>query len=161
MRLLLEKDANVDAPEGASGNTVLHYASLDGQMEFIDLLLEHDADVTAENKHGWTPLHRAALRGRVDVAGRLLEKGAEVNAASQTDNTPLHIASIAGKLQVVNLLLKHKADVDIRGEHGWTPLDAARENKHDEIVERLSLVSIGSNELRRPVFGRLRHLYRL
>lgn len=158
MRLLLEKDANVDA-EGPLGNTVLHHASLDGQLEFVDLLLEHNADVDAKNKNGWTPLHRAALRGRVEVAKRLLEKEAEVDTPSQNNNTPLHIASIAGKLQVVDLLLKHKANVDARGEHGWNPLEAARENRHDKIVQRL--LPISSNEFRRPVFDRLRQLYPL
>ena len=156
MRLLLEKDANVDV-EGASGNnTVLHCASLDGRLEFVELLLEHNAEVNAKNKNGWTPLHRAALRGRVEVVKRLLEKEAEVNTRSLNDNTPLHVASIAGKLQVVDLLLAHKADANVKGEHGWTPLDAARENRHDEIVERLLLASMSSNGLRRPVLGRLR-----
>lgn len=136
MRLLLEKEANVDA-EGALGNTVLHYASLDGRLEFVELLLDHNAEVNAKNKNDWTPLHRAALRGRVEVARRLLEKDAEVNSPSQNNNTPLHIASISGKLQVVDLLLEHKADAGVKGEHDWTPLEAARENRHDKIVERL------------------------
>jgi ankyrin repeat protein len=58
MRLLLNKDADVDA-RGASGNTLLHYAALDGdgQLDFVDLLLERNPDLNAKNENGWTPLH--------------------------------------------------------------------------------------------------------
>ena len=156
--LLLAKDADVDA-KGASGNTLLHYAALDGdgQLDFVDLLLERNPDLNAKNENGWTPLHRAALRGQVEVAKRLLDRDADVNAQSRNNNTPLHVASIAGKHQVVELLLKHKADVDIHGEHGWTPLDAARANRNEEVVDRLT----SGSELRRHVFERLRQLYPL
>ena len=154
--LLLAKDTDVDA-RGASGNTLLHYAALDGdgRLDLVDLLLGRNPDLNAKNENGWTPLHRAALRGQVEVAKRLLEKDADVNIQSKNNNTPLHVASIAGKLEVVNLLLQHKADMDIRGENGRTPLQAAKANRNEEIVDRLN----SGSELRRHVFDKLRQLY--
>jgi ankyrin repeat protein len=146
MELLLDNGADVNA-KGASGNTLLHCASLRGRLDEVKLLLKskYRADLNAKNKNGWTPLHRAALRGQVTVAEYLLnfkdedEEGVlvDINAQSHNKNTPLHVASIAGKLQIVDLLLDRNADKKIKGEHEWTPLDAADENKHEKIVERL------------------------
>jgi ankyrin repeat protein len=149
MKLLLDKGADVNA-KGASGNTLLHCASLRGRLDEVKLLLKgaYRADLNAKNKNGWTPLHRAALRGQVKVAEYLLnfkdeddnnpEVLVDINAQSNNKNTPLHVASIAGKLEIVDLLLDHDADKKIKGEHGWIPLEAADENKHEKIVERLS-----------------------
>jgi ankyrin repeat protein len=128
----------------------LHCASLRGRLDEVKLLLKgaYRADLNAKNKNGWTPLHRAALRGQVKVAEYLLnfkdeddnnpEVLVDINAQSHNKNTPLHVASIAGKLQIVDLLVERNADREIKGEHGWIPLDAADENKHEKIVERLS-----------------------
>jgi ankyrin repeat protein len=148
MKLLLDKGADVDAT-GALDNTLLHCASLHGRPEEVKLLLKHEAYVNAKNKNDWTPLHRAALRGQLEVAKHLFDhkledehnenpRAVRVNAQSQNKNTPLHVASIAGKLQIVELLLKHDAKKDIKGEHGWTPIEAAKKNRHEKIVERLS-----------------------
>jgi len=174
MELLLDKGAEVDAT-GALGNTLLHCASLDGRLDVVQLLLTNEAesaDVNAKNKNGWTPLHRAALRGQFMVAEYLLDFKEEndedpkvdINAQSNNKNTPLHVASIAGKLQTVDFLLRHNANRGIKGEHGWTPLEAAKANRHEKVVERLSRDSDpwwgsepwwGGSELRRG-FGLLR-----
>lgn len=161
MRALLKKGAEVDATEtletsGTSGtpgtsdtpgNTLLHCASLDGQVEVVDLLLEFEANINAKNENGWTPLHRATLGGQVKVAERLIyqlkDKNDNIlkellNAQSQDKNTPLHIASIIGNLPIVELLLGHKADREKEGEHGWTPHKAAVENRHKKVAERLA-----------------------
>jgi ankyrin repeat protein len=149
--------------KGASGNTVLHYASLDGRLDVIEVLFVRNADINAKNPNGWTPLHGAALRGQVDVARRLLKEVTKrlqereddpgplrqedvLNARSRNGNTPLHVAAIAGKLEVVDLLLKKKAKTDLAGEYGWTPVQAAEENRHDEIARLL-----GRGDLRRFV----------
>lgn len=156
MKALLDKGAEVDATDtldtsgtpDTPGNTLLHCASLDGQVEVVDLLLEFEANINAKNENGWTPLHRATLGGQVKVAERLLNftsknendknPKALVDAQSNDKNTPLHVASIIGNLPIVELLLGHKANRDIEGEHGWTPLEAAVENRHKKIAERLA-----------------------
>jgi ankyrin repeat protein len=178
MDMLLDKGADADAT-GTLGNTLLHCASLDGQVEVIDLLLKYEANINAKNENGWTPLHRATLRGQAKVAEFLLNwksknendenPKALVDAQSHDKNTPLHVASIIGNLQIVELLLGHNADTEIEGEHEWTPLEAADENRHKKIVDRLSRDSDpwwgpwgGSelDELRRRGLEKLRNLRR-
>ncbi len=79
--------ANLDAKGGEyPGETPLHAVSTYGHENIISLLLEHGADVNAENDGGDTPLH-AANNSDADqaivsaVVSLLLEKGANVMMA--------------------------------------------------------------------------------
>src|SRR3954454_15271192 len=66
---------------GEGGWTPLHVAVAEGQDEIVRLLVEADADLSAQTEHGRTPLHVALEhdRGLVEV---LRELGAPVDAAS-------------------------------------------------------------------------------
>ncbi len=50
-----------------------------GNLDDLELLLSHGADVDATIKPGLTALHRAKIAGREDVVAFLLEKGADAN----------------------------------------------------------------------------------
>lgn len=43
------------------GLTLLHIACLDGNLRYVDLLLEHGASVHTKSSVGWTSLHAATL----------------------------------------------------------------------------------------------------
>ena len=43
------------------------------------MLVEHGADVSAQDEDGRTPLHWASSRGDVDVARMLVERGADTD----------------------------------------------------------------------------------
>jgi ankyrin repeat protein len=58
--------------------TPLHLASFQGHEEVARLLIEHSADMTAQNKYGLTPLHLASQEGQVDVTCLLIECGADL-----------------------------------------------------------------------------------
>ena len=86
---------------------------------------------------GATLLHVAALSGSLPSVQLLVERGLVVNAVNPQGGTPLRAAADAGQLEVVDYLLAHGADVSLRDAYGLLAIDYARQNHHDEVVERL------------------------
>lgn len=127
-------------------------ASSLGFAEIVQLLIEHGADVTAQNETHLTPLylvsslvrattssllvHARTDTGRQDDRGyerpmsiakaetmRLLIKhGADVTTHDDAYSTPLHLASSQGSTETVQILLEHGADVSAQDERHRTPL---------------------------------------
>ena len=52
-------------------------------------LIEHGADMTAQDKYGWTPLHLLLLSDRpdADLAQFLIEHGADVTGQDKVRST--------------------------------------------------------------------------
>ena len=89
------------------------------------LLLEHGADINAQNKDGRTPLHVAAENGRVEVVRVLHEHGANIGAEDDAGRTPLHLAASYGSVQTVHVLLEYGANIGANDNEGRTPLHLA------------------------------------
>ena len=70
------------------GNTCLHLACEKGFLEFVERLLDHEADPLARNNEGWTAAHAACVGGHAKVfralstAGVLLPSTRERRTAS-------------------------------------------------------------------------------
>ena len=119
------------------GRTPLHGVSICGYVDSSRVLLDHGANVNAQDDTGWTPLHYASLWGHLRVAQLLLEHKAISNARTEQNDTPLLLASAAGYLEIVRLLLDHGADVAAEGSEGLTPYQIATRKKHDDIAKLL------------------------
>lgn len=148
-RLLLEFGADVSAVDGPQQRlTALHCRAEHGDVEMIELLLAHGADVHAGSCMG-SPLHCAVggfqhappERWR-EVAERLFVAGADVNAGSSESGdpnwTPLHHAAWRNHAPAVSWLIEHGADKRRVNKYGSTPLQTARYFGHLEIVKILS-----------------------
>src|SRR6266850_5906062 len=116
--------------------TQLHYASRRGLLEVARVFLEHGADATAQDEHGWTPLHQASSRGRLEVVRLFLEHGC-VTPHDKYRWTPLHLASRGGHVQVARLLLEHGMDAGAQDKDGSTPLHMASRGGHVQVAETL------------------------
>ena len=143
VQLLLWDKPNIDieSKDTKYDQTPLLWASENGYVEVVKLLLDKEADINAANKDGWTPLHGASYYGHIEVIKLLLDKEANVNAADKDGWTPLHGASSHGHIEVVKLLLDKEADINAANKDGWTPLHGASRNGHEEVVELLLGVS--------------------
>ena len=75
--------------------TPLYWATRNGHINMMRLLLEKGANVNALDKDGRTHLHWA-VDDKHDVMKLFLEKGAYVNAQDTTGLTPLHWTAING-----------------------------------------------------------------
>lgn len=84
--LLNQEDCRVyvDVPDYL-GNTALHYASREGHLEVVQLLMRRGADPNMENNEGCTVLVMAVRHERLEVVKHLLSNGANVNANTRFD----------------------------------------------------------------------------
>ena len=123
--LINEHSLDVNARGVYKESTPLHQASDKGHVEVVRVLLEHGADVTAQNEDNLTPLHRASRSGREEIVRVLLEHGADGAARDKKRMTPLHWASARGHVEVAHILLERSGDAGARDKDGWTPLHYA------------------------------------
>ena len=57
------------------------------------LLIEHGADVKAQDETQLTPLHLASSFGTPEIVQLLIEGGVDITAEDESRRTPLHLAS--------------------------------------------------------------------
>ncbi|KAH7349198.1 kinase-like domain-containing protein, partial [Pyrenochaeta sp. MPI-SDFR-AT-0127] len=105
VELLLSRGANTNT-EGVlqQASAALHRAAMNDHKIVARLLIEHGADINADNDHGRTPLHLAAKGGHNELVQLLIQNRADTNAVDNFGRTPLHLAARHGHLEVVRLL---------------------------------------------------------
>jgi ankyrin repeat protein len=113
----------------------------DEKADIVQVLIQHGADVAAQDNTGSTPLHLASSKRSGKTVELLLGHGADVNARDGKYSTPLHLAASsrsAMKGNVVPLLLSHGANVNAKDDGGQTPFQIASSSGLSEITELLS-----------------------
>ncbi len=131
-----------------TGSTPLMRAAKNGDVEAIELLASHGADVNAVAKNGTTALMFAAGLGRgvgtfakdyatdtqmLAAAKTLVALGADVNAISAAGQTPMHFAAEATDANLpqpsddmVRFLAAHGVKLDVVDKQGRTPVEMAQ-----------------------------------
>ncbi|KAK3924724.1 Protein phosphatase 1 regulatory subunit 12A [Frankliniella fusca] len=85
-------------------------ACIDDNLDMVEFLVEHGADVNRGDNEGWTPLHATASCGFISIAKYLIEHGANVAAVNNDGELPLDIAESD---EMEELLLDHITTKDI------------------------------------------------
>ena len=83
VRLLLGNGVTKETINKANNNgrTLLYYACYKNNIEMVQLLLEHGADINKANTYGNTLLFDACLVNNIEMVSLLLENGADINKA--------------------------------------------------------------------------------
>jgi hypothetical protein len=115
--------------------TLLHLAAKHGHLDIVIFLLEHNADVKAQNFIESTPLHEASRNGHGPICDMLIVNGANIDALDDDGETPLHVAT---NIEVVQVLLTYNANPTI-------------ENKYDEFTPQVCMRLMGVMGLRGEV----------
>ena len=101
------------------------------------LLLDHSADVNAQNKYLSNALQKASKEGHKQIVRLLLDHGADINARGGHLGNALGTACGSGHIEVVKLLLEAGADVNAPGGRLGNALGAACGSGHIEVVKLL------------------------
>ncbi|XP_049821633.1 poly [ADP-ribose] polymerase tankyrase isoform X3 [Aethina tumida] len=123
-RLVSQENINCRDAQGRN-STPLHLAAGYNNVDVAEFLLEHGADVNAQDKGGLIPLHNASSYGHLDIAALLIKYNTVVNATDKWGFTPLHEAAQKGRTQLCALLLAHGADPYLKNQEGQAPVDLA------------------------------------
>jgi uncharacterized protein len=88
----------------------LLYASRDGRLEIVRMLLTANADINQTDGNGITPLIAAITNNHVAVARLLVDRGADINAADWYGRTPLWAAVETRNMDVDNATFVNSID---------------------------------------------------
>lgn len=89
--------AEVNPIGGELSSTPLHWATREGHLSMVILLLKHGADPTLLDKEGLNCLHLATQNGYTSIVAYLLAVGYEINCADANGMTPLMWAAFRVK----------------------------------------------------------------
>lgn len=137
--------ACIDLRDFFGGETPLTYASFQGDVDMVRLLLARGANVNARdvvvNKTSLLKVASVTAMGKkeagVQIAKALLERGADIESADQFGRTPLILACLSGHTDMVHLLLWYGADINANIHTGEDALTYARARGHKDIVQIL------------------------
>ncbi|MCE4566054.1 ankyrin repeat domain-containing protein [Maribellus sp. CM-23] len=132
--ILTGMDVNIAANEGV---TPLMYAAEEGNLHFIEKLLQVGADVNQLPGNKVTALQSAIIANKVEAAELLLQNSANLNTKDQWGNTPVLNAAQNNSPEMLRLLLRWGADVNHANSDGNTALHYATVFGNDSLVTEL------------------------
>jgi len=122
---------------GEAGETVLHLAAREGDVDTASFAIDHNASVNARDKADNTPVIYAAERGDIILLRLLLTEDRKgINLAGEL-GTALGVAAASGELEVAATLLEFGADIDAKDKKGTSPLMVAITAKQPRMVDYL------------------------
>lgn len=105
-----------------NGYNALHWATRNGKIKVMNLLIKSGADVEEPTACGLRCIHLASNYIKEKALELLIEKGCEVDATDAAGNTALHWACRRGVNLLVKPLLGAGADLEAKNKAGATPL---------------------------------------
>jgi ankyrin repeat protein len=144
IELLMHHKASVNVATAPTHYAPLHCAATDGNIEALQVLLEHKADATAVAIDDQTPLFLAVRFGHAACVAALLDNRHDDSVSStlnkrreKSDNTPLHDAIVCNQAPIVEMLLRAKADVTATNVRLHTALHIAALKNQSDLVATL------------------------
>ncbi|KAL3880297.1 hypothetical protein ACJMK2_032545 [Sinanodonta woodiana] len=96
----------------SEGDSLLHMACMNGQLEMTKYLAETYPDLmNDDDSHKHSAAHHAAVSGDVAVLHYLIERGANPWCRTSDGETLLHIACLAGQLDMTQFLVETYPDM--------------------------------------------------
>lgn len=91
---LANGEVNLNQLDPQTGASILTLASINGDGQIAEVLLEAGADANLTNRDGGTPLHAAVFFGKEGIVKALLAHGADKDAMNNDGATALDLADL-------------------------------------------------------------------
>lgn len=95
------------------GKTLLHGVCENNDIQLVELLVEHGADINCRDAEGFTPLHVAAIRGQVKVVKKLVELGADDNLTTLDGKDAAYLAELNEETEIEEFLKSNERRVGV------------------------------------------------
>jgi ankyrin repeat protein len=148
LKTLLDRGSDANAKDSREISPLMYAAEVGSAAE-MRVLLEHHADVNAQNAFGSTALMWSV--SDVQKVRLLLDHGADVNLVAKTGNTALLIALARPNPEAARLLMAKGADTAAVNKRGVTALLAATDG-NDTATIRV-LVEAGADVNQADILG--------
>lgn len=118
-------------------NQMLFWAAQEGDVCWVESVLNNGADINVLDEKSFSALSYAAYGGFVDMVELLLTHGANVDGGAGAEATPLQCAIMGQHKNIVEILFKHNVKVNSEGGLELSPLAPAIAVADIETIEML------------------------
>lgn len=140
VKILLEKEADVDKQISETGETALHsvarlkvFSKVDSQSKIaidciVQMLIKERANLGLRDKFGLTPLQVALKVNNLNLAKVLITNGSPLNDAVENSNgslIPFHTVAATCNKELISLCLQYGGDCRKPNNEGFNPAQVA------------------------------------
>lgn len=131
VRKYLEEHPEVINNKDSQGSTALHYASMFGNLDIVELLINKGAEVDLDCESGQDAFHLACKFGNLEIAKLLLKNNAKIDKCDNIGNFPIHAACCCVDSEIIKFLVDNGANVNSKNNEGITPIVLTLFNEDD------------------------------
>jgi len=129
----LLETTSINARDLETGQTLLEYACLHGNLGLAKLCYRRGANLNGRTLSGNTPFNICVENKRYDLMEFLHLYGVKVNSADAEGRTGLHVATSKNDIDAICRLIEWGADINLRDKKKRTPFHMAAIGGHEKV----------------------------
>nr|MCR4623607.1 ankyrin repeat domain-containing protein [Alphaproteobacteria bacterium] len=137
LKYLIRNKIDLEVRNKKKNTPLLSTSKQISNWETFKYLIDHGANVNAQDKKELTALYYAASGGHENIVKYLVEHGADPNKGNEFKDTPLLRATKRRHDDIVKYLVEHGADINAQDIEGGTALYYAASRSYENIVKYL------------------------